>query len=45
MFTESPERQSLLLFSRKPIQLKTRSACVLVAGTQRYFLAKVAKVG
>ena len=45
MFTESPDRQSLLLFNRNPIQLNTRSACVLVAGTQKYFLARVAKVG
>ena len=28
---------------RARIQLKTRSACVLVAGTQRFFLAGVAK--
>ena len=32
-----------LLSLNKYIQLKTRSACVLVAGTQRFFLAGVAK--
>ena len=31
LFTLSPDKQSLLLFSNQPIQLKTRSACVLVA--------------
>ena len=30
-------------FSSHSIQLQTRSACVLVAGTQRFFLAGVAK--
>ena len=34
-----------LLMSSQPIQLKTLSACVLVAGTQRYFFASLAKVG
>ena len=32
-----------LFFSSHSINLKTRSACVLVAGTQRFFLAGVAK--
>ena len=32
-----------LFFSSHSIQLKTSSACVLVAGTQRFFLAGVAK--
>ena len=36
MLTDSPDRHSLLLFINQPIQLKIRSACVLIAGTQRY---------
>ena len=45
LFTLSPDKQSLLLFSSQPIQLKTRSACVLVAGTQRNFFTSLVKVG
>ena len=45
LFTLSPDKQSLLLFSNQPIQLKTRSACVLVAGTQRNFFTSLVKVG
>ena len=45
LFTLSPDKQSLLLFSNQPIQLKTRSACVLVAGTQRNFSKSLVKVG
>ena len=45
MLTLSPDKQSLLLFSSQPIQLKTRSAWVLVAGTQRNFLTSLVKVG
>ena len=45
ILTLSPDRLSLLLLSRKPIQLKTRSACVLVAGTQRNFLASLTRFG
>ena len=44
LFTLSPDKQNLLLFSNQPIQLKTRSACVLVAGTQRN-LSSLVKVG
>ena len=40
-----PDRLSLLLFNRKPIQLNTRSAWVLVAGTHRNFLASLTSVG
>ena len=43
MLTDFPDRQSPLFFSSHSIQLKTRSACVLVAGTQRFFLAGVPK--
>ena len=45
ILTLSTDRLSLLLLSRKPIQLKTRSACVLVAGTQRNFLASLTRFG
>ena len=37
MVTLSPDKLRRLLLSSQPIQLKTLSACVLVAGTQRYF--------
>ena len=43
--TLSPDRLSLLLLRSHPIQLKTLSACVLVAGTHRYFLTSLARVG
>ena len=43
LFTLSPDKQNLLLFSNQPIQLKTRSACVLVAGTQRNFFTSLVK--
>ena len=33
----SPDKLSLLFFNKKPFQLKTLSAWVLVAATQRYF--------
>ena len=45
MFTLSPDKHSLLLFSNQPIQLKTRSTCVLVAGTQRNLFKSLVKVG
>ena len=45
LFTLSPDKQSLLLFSNQPIQLKTRSACVLVAGTQRNFFTSLSRWG
>ena len=45
MVTLSPDRLSLLLFNRKPIQLNTRSAWVLVARTHRNFLASLTSVG
>ena len=34
-----------LLLNRKPIQLNTLSACVLVAGTQKYFPASLYSLG
>ena len=45
MVSLSPDKLRRLLLSSQPIQLKTLSACVLVAGTQRYFFASLAKVG
>ena len=45
MRTLSPDKLSLLLLSKNPIQLKTLSAWVLVAGTQRNFLASLTRVG
>ena len=45
MVTLSPDRLSLLLFNRKPIQLNTRSAWVFVAGTHGNFLASLTSVG
>ena len=45
LFTLSPDKQNLLLFSNQPIQLKTRSACVLVAGTQRNFFTSLSRWG
>ena len=45
LFKLSPEKQSLLLFSNQPIQLKTPSACVLVAGTQRNFFTSLSRWG
>ena len=39
--TRSPDKLSILLFSRKPNQMKTLLACVLVDGTHRYFLASL----
>ena len=36
---------SLLLFRSNPIHENTLSACVLVPGTHRYFLASLANVG
>ena len=45
LFTLSPDKQSLLLFSNQPIQLKTRSTCVVVAGTQRNLFESLVKVG
>ena len=43
--TLSPDRLSLRLLSSHPIQEKTRSAWVLVAGTQRYLRASLTRVG
>ena len=45
MVTLSPDKLRRLLLSSQPIQLKTLSACVLVAGTQRCFFASLAKMG
>ena len=39
--TRSPDKLSLLFFSRKPNQMKTLLTCVLVDGTHRYFLASL----
>ena len=45
METLSPDKLSLLLFSRKSIQLKTLSACVLMAETHKYFLTSLQVLG
>ena len=45
LLTLSPDKQCLLLFSNQPIQLKTRSTCVVVAGTQRNLFESLVKVG
>ena len=45
METLSPDKLSLLLFSKRSVQLKTFSACVLVAGTHRYFLTSLQVLG
>ena len=45
MDTLFPDKLRLLLLSRKPIQLNTLSAWVLVAGTQRYFTASLENLG
>ena len=39
------DKQNLLLLSSQPIQLMTRSACVLIAGTQRNFFTSPVNVG
>ena len=43
--TVSPDMLGLLLFNNHPIHENTLSACVLVPGTHRYFLASLASVG
>ena len=41
----SPDKLSRLLLSMKPVQLNNLSASVLVAKTQRYFLASLHRLG